>query len=81
MALRQLGLFPNYGYADPPPLRSGHLDIKDAQCPKKNDGSKISYHIISRLGRFERPKIKLSSKLAKFAKSISWESNTMFQPI
>ena len=46
-------LFPNYGYADPPllpPLRRGHLDIKDAQWPKKIDGCKISYHIISRLG-------------------------------
>ena len=34
----------------PPPLRSGHLDIKDAQCAKKNYARKISYHIISRLG-------------------------------
>ena len=25
----------------PPPLRSGHLDIKDEQCAKKNDGPKI----------------------------------------
>ena len=31
-------------------LRSGHLDIKDAQCAKYKDGRKISYHIISRLG-------------------------------
>ena len=45
------GLFPNYGHAEPPPsppLRIGHLDIKDAQCPKNIDGRKISYHIISR---------------------------------
>ena len=40
----------------------------------KNDGRKISYHIISRLGaatvqkgRFVRPKIQLSLKVAKFA--------------
>ena len=55
-------------------LRSGHLDIKDAQCAKKKGGRKISYHIISRLGaavvqkgRFGRPKIHLSSKVAIFA--------------
>ena len=67
------GLFLNYGYADPPPLKSGHLDIRDAQCPK-NDGRKISYHIISGLGaaavqkgRFGRPKIQLFSKMAKLA--------------
>ena len=39
------GLFPNYGCADPLPLRSGHLDIKDAQCANKNDGRKISYRV------------------------------------
>ena len=27
------------------PLRSGHLDIKHAQRPKKNDGRKIVYYI------------------------------------
>ena len=27
------------------PPKSGHLDIKDAQCAKKNDGRKISYRI------------------------------------
>ena len=65
-------LFHNYGYADPPPI-IGHLDIKDAQCAKKNDGLKISNHIVSRLGavavqkgRFGRPKIKISSKVVKF---------------
>ena len=39
-------LFPNYGYADPSPpssLRSGHLDIKDAQCAKKMMG--VKFHI------------------------------------
>ena len=58
----------------PPPLTSGHLDIKGAQCAQKSDGRKISYHIISRLGamgiqkeRFGRPKIQLFSKIAKFA--------------
>ena len=38
------GLFPNCGSADPP-LKSGHLQIKDAQCAKKSDGRKISYRI------------------------------------
>ena len=28
-----------------PPLRSGHLDIKDAKCAKKNDGREISYRV------------------------------------
>ena len=57
-----------------PPLRSGHLDIRDALCAKKNEGLKISYHIISRLDaaafqnrRFGRPKIQLSPEVAKFA--------------
>ena len=44
----KIGLFPNYGYADHPLLRSGHLDIKYAQYAKKNDGRKISYRAISR---------------------------------
>ena len=64
-----LRLFPNYGYAEPPPLRNGHLDIRDAQCALKNDWRKISSHTISRLGAtgvqkgcFGRPKIQLSSK-------------------
>ena len=70
-------LFPNYGYADPPTLRSSHLDIKYAQCAENKDGHKISYHIISRLdamsnqmGRFGSLKIKFSSKVAKFASKI-----------
>ena len=33
-----------------PLLRSGHLDIKDAQCAENKDGRKISYQIISCLG-------------------------------
>ena len=72
-------LFPNYEYADLPPseihpIRNGHLDIKDAQCARKNDGRKTSYHIISRIGatavkkgRFRHPKIRLFSKVSKFA--------------
>ena len=51
----------------------GHLDIKDAQCAKKNYCRKISHQIIFCLGaeavqngRFGRPKIELSSKVAKF---------------
>ena len=58
----------------PPPLRRGHLDIKDAQCVKNKDGRKIPYHIISRLGAasvqkesFGRPKFQLSLKVVKFA--------------
>ena len=31
----------------PSPLRSGHLDIKDAQWPENKDGRKVSYHIIN----------------------------------
>ena len=57
-----------------PPLRSGHLNIKDALCAIKNDGRKTLYHIISRLvavgvqkGRFGRPKIQFCSKVAKLA--------------
>ena len=44
-----LRLFPNYG--SPPPLRPQNwlsrviLDIKDAQCAKKNDGRKILYRV------------------------------------
>ena len=34
----------------PPPLKSGYLGIKDAQCATKNDDRKISYHFILRLG-------------------------------
>ena len=57
---------------DPPPrLKSGHLDIKDAQCAKKYDGRKISYHIISRLGaaavqKCVLIKINFSLKVIKF---------------
>ena len=58
----------------PPPLKGGHLDIKDTQCAENKDGRTISYHIISRLGAAgvqkgpsRRPKIQFSSKVAKFA--------------
>ena len=34
----------------PPPVRSGHLNIKYAQCAENKDGRKISYNITSRLG-------------------------------
>ena len=69
-----MGLFLNYGYAEPsplpfPPLRSRCIDIRDAQCAKKNDGRNISYHLILRLcaatvqkGRYRHQKIQLSSK-------------------
>ena len=69
-----MGCFPTTDMQTPSSLTSGHLDMKDAQRAKKNYGRKISYHIISRLGaaavqrgRFERQKIQLSLKVAKFA--------------
>ena len=41
------GHFTNKDMQTPsPPLRSDHLDIKVVKCAKKNDGRKISYHII-----------------------------------
>ena len=68
-----------------PPLRSGHLDIKDGQCAETKDVLKISYHIISRLGtvgvqkgRFGRPKIKFSSKVAKFARNLEIDLPLIF---
>ena len=39
------GLSDNYKYADTPSLRSGHLNIKDAQCAKKM--MDIKFHITS----------------------------------
>ena len=47
-------LFPNYGFADPPPLlKSDYLDIKDAECAKKMMA--VKYHIA--FGRCGRPKL------------------------
>ena len=43
-ALSQLRI---YRPPSPPPLKSGHLDIKDVQCAENKDGRKISCHIIS----------------------------------
>ena len=69
-----VGCFLTKDMQTPPPLRSGHINIRDEQCAKNKDGRKISDHIISRLGamgvqkgRFGRPKIQLSSKVTKFA--------------
>ena len=64
------GCFPiKYIYTDPP-LISGHLDIKDAQCAKNKDGRKFTY-IISRLdaagvlkGCFKRQNIDFFFKVA-----------------
>ena len=41
-----------------PPVRSGHLDIKDAQCAETKDVLKKSHHIIAFLsyGRLKGPK-------------------------
>ena len=59
--------------------------MKDAQCPKKDDGRKISYHILSRLGaagvqkgRFGCPKIQLSSKVAKFAGQVGIDLTLLY---
>ena len=48
----------------PPPLRSGHLDIKHAQCAETKDVLKKSYHIITRfrvIGFFARSKMRKNS--------------------
>ena len=33
----------------PPPLRSGHIDIKDAQRAETKDGREISYRVCSKV--------------------------------
>ena len=43
-------MFPNYGYAHPPTLRSGHFDLKDVQCAENKDEHNIACNFISRLG-------------------------------
>ena len=55
-------------------LKSGHHNIKDAQCVKKNDGRKFyitSYRVsaprASKTNVFGAQKLKLSSKVAKFS--------------
>ena len=67
---------PNKGYADlsspPPPfLRSGHLDIKDAQCAETKDVLKISHRVFelwaSKRGVMGAQKINFSLKVAKFS--------------
>ena len=50
-----MGPIPTTDMQTSPPLRNAHLDIKDAQCAKENDGHKISSHHIT-LGRHGRPK-------------------------
>ena len=69
----------------PPPLRSDHLDIRDAQCAENNDGCIISSYITSRLGamgvqnrRFGRPKIQFFPKVAKFAGKIEIDLTLIF---
>ena len=69
----------------PPPFRSGHLDIRGAQSANKNDGLKISHHIILRLGttgvkkqRFGRSKLQHSSEVAKFAGYIGIDLTFIF---
>ena len=59
-------------------LRSGHLEIKDAQCTENEDVSKFSWYIISRLGvvgvqkgRFGCLKFQFFSKNGKIC-SVDW---------
>ena len=49
----------------PPPLRSGHLDIKYAQCAGTKDVLKISYRgaVGVKKGHFGHQKIYFSSKV------------------
>ena len=68
-----------------PPLRSGHLNVKDAQCAETKDVLKKSYHIMSSFqvmgvqkGRFGRPKVKFSLKLAKFTGKIGIDQKIIF---
>ena len=44
--LKRYGCFPTTDMQTPPPLRSGHLDIKDAQYANKMMGGKL--HITSK---------------------------------
>ena len=50
----------------PPPLRSSHLEIKDAQCAKKSDWRKILYHIIPRLGAADVQKVRFGHQKNQF---------------
>ena len=52
--------------SDPSPLRSGYLDIKDAQYATNKDGCKISYHILSRLGATGVQRYVLGTQKFKF---------------
>ena len=74
----KLWLFLNLGYAAPsPPLKSDHLDIKDAQSAENKDEMKKSYHTSSRFWvmgdqkvKKDAQKIKFSSEVVKFAEKI-----------
>ena len=66
--------------------RSGHLDIKDAQCAETKNVLQKSYHIIScfpdmgaQKRHFRCPKIKFSSKVAKFARKIEIDLTIIFR--
>ena len=43
-----MGPVPSKDMQTPPPLKSGDLDIKDAQCAETEDVLKKSYHSLSR---------------------------------
>ena len=43
--VRIMGPVPSKDMQIPPPLRSGHIDIRDAQCPENNDGRITSYRV------------------------------------
>ena len=81
-----MGCFSTKDMQTSPPLRSGHLDIKDAQCAKTKEVLKKPYHIISRFRvmsvkkeRYDRPKIKFSSIVAKFAGKIGIDLTLIFR--
>ena len=79
------GWFPTKNMQTPSSLKSGYLDIKDAQCAENKVGRKISYNIISCLGAlgvqkrpFGHPKIQFSSKVFKFAGKIGIDLTLIF---
>ena len=59
-----MGCFPSKDMQTPPPppVRSGHLDMKDAHCAETKDVLKKSYHIISRLGAWAPKRCVLAPK-------------------
>ena len=72
----------------PSPLRSGQLDIRDAQCVETKDMLKnhiTSYSVFelwaSKRGRYGHPKIKFCLKVAKSARKIGIDLKIIFRII